>query len=121
MLYVNFVTLLCALEVNIDLRHANHIRYYYIIITSLYISFTFTNSDPSLETRTTTFIDILCRMNLNKLLLNPSTAEILLIGTKQQRLTFSDLTSLSLSNDSIPVSFSSRKYCPYIRIGHVFL
>ena len=37
-------------------------------------------------------------MNLNKLLLNPSKTEFLLIGTKQQRLKFSDLTNLSLSN-----------------------
>ena len=47
-------------------------------------------------------------MNLNKLLLNPSKTEFLLIGTKQQRLKFSDLTNLSLSNDIIPVSSSAR-------------
>ena len=29
MLHVTFLTLLRALEVNIDLRHVNHIRYYY--------------------------------------------------------------------------------------------
>ena len=29
MLHVMFLTLLRALEVNIDLRHVNHIRYYY--------------------------------------------------------------------------------------------
>ena len=46
-------------------------------------------------------------MNLNKLLLNPSKTEFLLIGTKQQRLKFSDLTNLSLSNDIIPVSSSA--------------
>ena len=34
--------------------------------------------------------------------------EFLLIGTKQQRLKFSDLTNLSLSNDIIPVSSSAR-------------
>ena len=34
--------------------------------------------------------------------------EFLLIGTKQQRLKFSDLTNLSLSNDIIPVSTSAR-------------
>ena len=45
---------------------------------------------------------------LNKLLLNPSKTEFLLIGTKQQRLKFSDLTNLSLSNDIIPVSSSAR-------------
>ena len=67
-----------------------------------------TNSALSLDTLTTTFNDILSRMNLNKLLLNPSKTEFLLIGTKQQRLKFSDLTNLSLSNDIIPVSSSAR-------------
>ena len=46
-------------------------------------------------------------MNSNKLLLNPSKTEFLLIGTKQ-RLKFSQLTTLSLGNDIIPVSFSAR-------------
>ena len=76
--------------------------------TQLYISFTPTNSALSLDTLTTTFNDILSWMNLNKLLLNPSKTEFLLIGTKQQRLKFSDLTNLSLSNDIIPVSSSAR-------------
>ena len=76
--------------------------------TQLYISFTPTNSALSLETLTNTFTDILSWMNLNKLLLNPSDTEFLLIGTQQQRLKFSDLTNLSLSNDIIPVSSSAR-------------
>ena len=46
-------------------------------------------------------------MNSNKLLLNPSKTEFLLIGTKQ-RLKFSQLTTLSLGNDIIPVSSSAR-------------
>ena len=33
MLHVAFLTLLRALEVNIDLRHVNHIRYYYYYFT----------------------------------------------------------------------------------------
>ena len=76
--------------------------------TQLYIPLTPTNSALSLETLTTTFTDILSWVNLNKLLLNPSKTEFLLIGTKQQRLKFSDLTNLSLSNDIIPVSSSAR-------------
>ena len=83
--------------------------------TQLYISFTPTNSALSLETLTTTFTDILSWMNLNKLLLNPSKTEFLLIGTKQQRLKFSDLTSLSLRNDIIPVSSSARN------LGFIFV
>ena len=62
----------------------------------------------SISWNTTTFNDILSWMNLNKLLLNPSKTEFLLIGTKQQRLKFSDLTNKSLSNDIIPVSSSAR-------------
>ena len=66
------------------------------------------HSALSLDTLTTTFSDILSWMNLNKLLLNKSKIWILLIGTKQQRLKFSDLTDLSLSNDIVPVSSSAR-------------
>ena len=73
-----------------------------------YISFTPTNSAICLETLTTTFTDILSWMNSKKFLLNPSKTEFLLIGTKQQRLKFSDLTNSSLSNDIIPVSSSAR-------------
>ena len=51
-------------------------------------------------------------MNSNKLLPNPSKTEFLLIGTKQQRLEFSQLTTLSfkvtLGNNIIPVSSSAR-------------
>ena len=62
----------------------------------------------SLEMLSNTFSDILSWMNSNKLLLNPSKTEFLLIGTKQQRLKFSQLTTLSLGNDIIPVSSSAR-------------
>ena len=37
MLPVTFLTLLRALEVNIDLRHVNHIRYYYYYYASYII------------------------------------------------------------------------------------
>ena len=47
-------------------------------------------------------------MDSNKLLLNPSKTEFLLIGTKQQRLKFSQLTTLSLGNDIIPISYFAR-------------
>ena len=72
--------------------------------TQLYISFTPTNSALSLETLTTTFNDILSWMNLNKLLLNPSKTDFLLIGTKQQRLTFSDVQTYL----SAMISFQSQ-------------
>ena len=82
--------------------------------TQLYISFTPSNSTSSLEMFSNTFSDILSWMNSNKLLLNPSKTEFLLIGTKQQRLKFSQLTTLSLGNDIIPVSSSARN------IGFIF-
>ena len=87
----------------------NSLNYYlYDDDTQLYISFTPTNSALSLETLTTTFNDILSWMYLYKLLLNRSKTEFLLNCIKQQRLKFSDLTNLSLSNDIIPVSSSGR-------------
>ena len=84
---------------------SNHSLKYHLYAddTQLYISFTPTNSALSLESLTATFNDILSWMNLNKLLLNPSRTEFLLIGTKQQCFKFSDLTNLSLSNNIIPV------------------
>ena len=87
----------------------NSIKYHlYADDTQLYISFTPSNSTSSLEILSNTFSDILSWMNSNKLLLNPSKTEFLLIGTKQQRLKFSQLTTLSLTNDIIPVSSSAR-------------
>ena len=79
----------------------NSIKYLYGDDTQLYISFTPSNSTSSLEMLSNTFSDILSWMNSNKLLLNPSKTEFLLIGTKQQRLKFSQLTTLSLGNDII--------------------
>ena len=87
----------------------NSIKYHiYADDTQLYISFTPSNLTSSLEILSNTFFDILSWMNSNKLLLNPSKTEFLLIGTKQQRLKFSQLTTLSLGNDIIPVSSSAR-------------
>ena len=87
----------------------NSIKYHlYADDTQLYISFTPSNSTSSLEMLSNTFSDILSWMNSNKLLLNPSKTEFLLIGTKQQRLKYSQLTTLSLGNAIIPVSSSAR-------------
>ena len=71
------------------------------------ISVSPSNSTSSLEILSNTFSDILSWMNSNKLLLNPSKTEFLLIGTKQ-RIKFSQITTLSLGNDIIPVSSSAR-------------
>ena len=88
--------------------------------TQLYISFTPTNSALSLDPLTTIFTDILSWMNLNKLLLNPSKTEFLLIGTKQQCLKFSDLTNLSHSNDIISQFLCSQSWL-HLWLWHVFL
>ena len=50
------------------------------------------------------------------LLLDPSKTEFLLIATKQQRLKFSQLTTLSLGNDIIPVS-SSARYLSVVQVS----
>ena len=80
----------------------NSIKYHlYADDTQLYISFTPSNSTSSLEILSNTFSDILSWMNSNILLLNPSKTEFLLIGTKQQRLKFSQLTTLSLGRSDL--------------------
>ena len=82
--------------------------------TQLYITFKFHSYEfCSISWNTTTFTDILSWMNLNKLLLNPSKTEFLLIGIKQ-RLKFSDLTNLTLSNYIIPFSSSTRNLNGFI-------
>ena len=100
-----FIQLLLALS---SRRTQSSTTFMLMIPMQLYISFTPSNSTSSLEMLSNTFSDILSWMNSNKLLLNPSKTEFLLIGTKQQRLKFSQLTTLSLGNDIIPVSSSAR-------------
>ena len=74
----------------------NFLKYHmYADDTQLYISFTSSNTALSLEALTITFNDILSWMNLNKLLPNSLKTAFLLVGTKQQRLKFSDLTNVS--------------------------
>ena len=84
----------------------NSLKYHlYADDTQLYISFTPTNSALSLDTLTTTFTDILSWMNLNKLLLNPSKTEFLLIGTKNNVSNFLILQtylSAMISYQSVP-------------------
>ena len=87
----------------------NSLHYHlYADDTQLYISFTPSTLVNSLHTLTSAFNDILSWMNHNKLLLNPSKTEFLLIGTWQQRLKFSDLTSITLGDTPIKVSSSAR-------------
>ena len=75
-----------------------------LMTPSCYISFTPANSALSLETLTYNFTDILSWMNLNKLFLNPSKTEFLLIG-KKQHLKYSDLLDLlaMISSQSVPL------------------
>ena len=87
----------------------NSIDYHlYADDTQLYISFTPAEISRSLNILSSTFNNITSWMNHNKLLLNPSKTEFLLIGTKQQRLKFSNLSALTFGDTSIPVSSSAR-------------
>ena len=104
----HFFSLFIQLLLALSSRRTQTSTTFYADDTQLYISFTPSNSTSSLEMLSNTFSDILSWMNSNKLLLNPSKTEFLLIGTKQQRLKFSQLTTLSLGNDIIPVSSSAR-------------
>ena len=70
----------------------NSTKYHlYVDDTQLYISFTPSKSTTSLEILSNTVSYILSWMNSNNLLLNPPNTEFLLVGTKQQRLKFSQL------------------------------
>ena len=106
--YLAHYFLLCILAPSLlgDLK--NSLKYHlYADDTQLYISFTPTNSALSLDTLTTTFNDILSWMNLNKLLLNPSKTEFLLIGYKTDNVSnfLILLTYLSamISSQSVPL------------------
>ncbi len=74
--------------------------------TQILISFDHSSSNPSLETLSTTFSDIQSWMGSNKLLLNSSKTEFLLLGTPAQLKKFESLKSLVLG-DSTVVSRSS--------------
>ena len=109
-----FIQLLVALS---SQRTQSNTTYLYADDTQLYISFTPSNSTSSLEMLSNTFSDILSWMNSNKLLLNPSKTEFLLIGTKQQRLKYcqseqyrlkSSLGKRHLANERMGVSETSR-------------
>ena len=103
----------------------NSLKYQNIICTlmytQLYISFTPMNSALSFATLTPTFTDILSWMNLNKLLLNPSKTEFLLIGTKQQRLKFSDCYKLISQQWYHPSQFLCSQSWLHLWLWHVFL
>ena len=87
----------------------NQLSYHlYADDTQLYISFTPYTLANSINILSSTFNDILSWMNQNKLCLNPSKTEFLLIGTKQQRLKFSTLTTLTLGDTQIAVTSSAR-------------
>jgi hypothetical protein len=87
----------------------NFLKYHlYADDTQLYISFSPSTITQSLTILSHTFHSILTWMNHNKLLLNPSKTEFLLIGNKQQRSKFTDLTSISLDDTTISLSLSAR-------------
>ena len=87
----------------------NFLKYHlYADDTQLYISFKSAGFHQSSETLSSAFSDNVSWTHNNKLMLNPSKTELLLIGTSQQRKKLSDVTSISLGNTTIPVSSSAR-------------
>ena len=87
----------------------NSLNYHlYADDTQLYISFKPAGFHQSSETLSSAFSDIVSWTHNNKLMLNPSKTELLLIGTSQQRKKLSDVTSIPLGNTTIPVSTSAR-------------
>ena len=87
----------------------NSLNYHlYADDTQLYISFKPAGFHQSSETLSSAFSDIVSWTHNNKVMLNPSKTELLLIGTSQQRKKLSDVTSISLGNTTIPVSTSAR-------------
>ena len=104
----HFFSLFILLLLALSSRRTQSSTTFMLMIPNCTFLSTPSNSTSSLEMLSNTFSDILSWMNSNKLRLNPSKTEFLLIGTKQQRLKFSQLTTLSLGNDIIPVSSSAR-------------
>ena len=93
----------------------NSLNYHlYADDTQLYISFKPAGFHQSSETLSSAFSDIVSWTHNNKLMLNLSKTELLLIGTSQQRKKLSNVTSISLGNTTIPVSTSARNLLGFI-------
>jgi hypothetical protein len=75
--------------------------------TQLYISFSADNSNEAFTTLSATLEDVHLWLGRNKLCLNPSKTEFLLIGNKYQRDKIT-LNFLTFSNTTVPVSNSAR-------------
>ena len=87
----------------------NCLKYHlYADDTQSYISFKPAGLHHSSDILSSAFSDIVSWTHNNKLMLNPSKTELLLIGTPQQRKKLSDVTSISLGDTTIPVSTSAR-------------
>jgi hypothetical protein len=76
--------------------------------TQLYISFKHCNSADAIQKLSATFSAINSWMTHNKLLLNPSKTEFLVIGTPGQRAKFKSLQSINLGNTIIKRSESAK-------------
>jgi hypothetical protein len=87
----------------------HHVAYHlYADDTQLLISFDSSSSDLSLDTLSCAFSDIQLWMESNKLLLNPSKTEFLILGTSAQLKKFECLNSVKLGDTIIQRSTSAR-------------
>ena len=82
-------------------------HHFYADDTQLYISFSADNPTTALSSLSSTLEEIHCWLTRNKLCLNPSKTEFLIIGNNAQRAKFSS-QSFSFSNTTVPISKSAR-------------
>ena len=82
--------------------------HFYADDTQIYISFDSLSCDSSVQLLSAVFDELQSWMAANKLLLNPSKTEFLLLGTPQQLKKFDGLTSLNLGDSVIELADAAR-------------
>jgi len=96
LLFTLYTTPLGALLDNHSLRY-----HFYADDTQIYISFDSLSCDSSVQLLSAVFDEVQSWMASNKLLLNPSKTEFLLLGTPQQLKKFDGLKSLKLGDSTV--------------------
>src|SRR5688572_29378429 len=98
LLFTLYTTPLGALLNNHSLRY-----HFYADDTQIYISFDSLSCDSSIQMLSAVFDEVQSWIASNKLLLNPSKTEFLLLGTPQQLKKFDGLKSLKLGDSARPM------------------